>query len=223
MAFGCRRAWSSVLIGVVLGFTVASWLLVPWVTELGGKTRKSSLCPPYSFGRVEKTHRISTPSNNWHASQIRPQSSHEDQTSFEESSDQMSRPKRFLYVGVMTAKKYLDSRAMAAYKTWTSSIPGKVEFFSSQGSDTVTLSGPLPMVSLPGVDDSYPPQKKSFMMLKYMHDHYLDKFEWFMRADDDVYIQGDGAKQRFLEIAYSWAFVPGVRHFLPKAFSKCLL
>lgn len=46
----------------------------------------------------------------------------------------------------------------------------------------------LPLVALRSVDDSYPPQKKSFMMLKYMHDHLLDKFEWFMRCDDDVYV-----------------------------------
>ncbi|XP_030740341.2 chondroitin sulfate synthase 1 [Echinops telfairi] len=94
----------------------------------------------------------------------------------------------FLFVGVMTAQKYLQTRALAAYRTWSKTIPGKVEFFSSEGSDT---SIPIPIVPLQGVDDSYPPQKKSFMMLKYMHDHYLDKYEWFMRADDDVYIKGD--------------------------------
>lgn len=103
----------------------------------------------------------------------------------------INRPRRFLYVGVMSAKKYLASRAVAAYKTWAHSIPGKVEFFSSEGSETVPVPAPIPVVSLAGVDDSYPPQKKSFMMLKYIHDHYLDKYEWFMRADDDVYIRGE--------------------------------
>ncbi|ELK24185.1 Chondroitin sulfate synthase 1 [Myotis davidii] len=88
----------------------------------------------------------------------------------------------------MTAQKYLQTRAVAVYRTWSKTIPGRVEFFSSEGSDT---SIPIPIVPLRGVDDSYPPQKKSFMMLKYMHDHYLDQYEWFMRADDDVYIKGD--------------------------------
>lgn len=44
------------------------------------------------------------------------------------------------------------------------------------------------MVALKGVDDRYPPQKKSFRMLYYMYEHYINHFEWFVRADDDVYI-----------------------------------
>ncbi len=28
-------------------------------------------------------------------------------------------------------------------------------------------------------------------MLKYMYDNYLDKFEWFMRLDDDVYLKAE--------------------------------
>lgn len=46
----------------------------------------------------------------------------------------------------------------------------------------------LPVVALKGVDDRYPPQKKSFMMLYYMYENFIDKFEWFARTDDDVYI-----------------------------------
>lgn len=94
----------------------------------------------------------------------------------------------FVFVGIMTAKKFIDNRGLASHRTWASRINGKVMFFSSEGS--VSNYG-VPVVALPGVDDSYPPQKKSFMMLKYMHDHFLDKFEWFMRADDDVFIKGD--------------------------------
>lgn len=88
-------------------------------------------------------------------------------------------------VGVMTAARYLDTRAQAVYATWGRRVPGKILFFSSEGS----RSRDLPLVALPGVDDAYPPQKKSFMMLKHMHDRYIDEFEWFVRADDDVFVR----------------------------------
>ena len=96
--------------------------------------------------------------------------------------------KSLVFIGVMTAQKYLDTRAKAVYQTWGKRIPGKISFFSRSGSSS---SFDIPLVSLPGVDDAYPPQKKSFMMLKFMYDNYLDKFEWFMRVDDDVYIKPD--------------------------------
>jgi chondroitin sulfate synthase len=100
--------------------------------------------------------------------------------------------KDLVIIGVMTAKKYLDTRAKAIYDTWAPHIPGKLFFFTSENSESVY---PIPFVSLPGVDDSYPPQKKSFLMFKFMHDNYLDKFEWFMRVDDDVYLKPDRIEQ----------------------------
>lgn len=193
----------SVVVGLILGFTAASWLIAPKVAEMSEKKRRSNVCSYYRLhsARDEPHHGSTSPPAPPEPNKD-PQS-----TSTSNSSGSSSRhggphngsgdwgppeesPRNFLYVGVMTAKKYLDTRAVAAYRTWAPYIPGKVEFFSSQGSQDIELAEALPIISLPGVDDSYPPQKKSFMMIKHMHDHYLDKFEWFMRADDDVYIKG---------------------------------
>ncbi|XP_068622557.1 chondroitin sulfate synthase 1 [Battus philenor] len=92
-----------------------------------------------------------------------------------------------VFVGVMTAEQYLDTRARAVFDTWGQDLPGRIAFFSSE----VSRAPGLPLVPLRFVDDSYPPQKKSFLMLLYMYEKYGDKFEWFMRADDDVYVRGD--------------------------------
>lgn len=37
-------------------------------------------------------------------------------------------------IGVMTAQKYLDSRALAIYETWGKAVPGQIIFFSSSSS-----------------------------------------------------------------------------------------
>ena len=103
---------------------------------------------------------------------------------------QVPQKKNLVFIGVMTARKFIATRIVSCYQTWAKTIPGKVVFFSSEGSELDAPPG-VPVVGLRGVDDSYPPQKKSFLMIKYMHDHYINEYEWFMRADDDVYIKGD--------------------------------
>ena len=70
------------------------------------------------------------------------------------------------------------------------SLCNQVIVFSSEGS-SLAHHHDIPLVALPGIDDSYPPQRKSFAMLRYMYDHYRDKFRFFMRSDDDVYIHAD--------------------------------
>lgn len=99
-----------------------------------------------------------------------------------------TKEKQLLLVGVMTADVYIETRARAVYETWGQKVPGKILFFTADGE---SLPAGLPVIRLKGVDDSYPPQKKSFMMLKYMKDNYGDQFEWFMRADDDVFVKTD--------------------------------
>lgn len=90
-----------------------------------------------------------------------------------------------LFVGVVTAVDFLDSRAMAVNNTWAWNAP-KVEYFAALEPGRTHS---LPVISLPGVDDTYPPQKKVYRMLRYMHDTYIDKYNWFMRADDDAYVR----------------------------------
>ena len=94
------------------------------------------------------------------------------------------KPRQALYVGVITAGRFLGTRALAVNRTWGRLMP-KLEFFSAPGRNDRRL----PVVHLPDVDDTYPPQKKVYRMLKYMHDKYIDQFDWFMRADDDVYVR----------------------------------
>lgn len=101
--------------------------------------------------------------------------------------------KQLVLIAVMTSKEFLTTRAPTVARTWADKVPGQVIFFSSEGS--VTNDSRINLVSLPSVTDAYPPQKKSFLMMKYIYDHYLTKFEWFMRVDDDVYIRTDNLER----------------------------
>ncbi|XP_032789583.1 chondroitin sulfate synthase 1 isoform X2 [Daphnia magna] len=150
--------------GVVSGFHIKSFPRV-WNSQLQLLLISSSACVPYKLSPVHRRLKV----NN-----------------IQERTDNETRNRQLLLVGVMTADKYIATRAKAVYETWGTRVPGKLVFFTS---DSQNATDDLPVVRLKGVDDSYPPQKKSFMMLKYMYENYGDKFEWFMRADDDVFVK----------------------------------
>ena len=96
--------------------------------------------------------------------------------------------RKLLFVGVITAQKYLDTRALGIWRTWGRDI-SDLFFFASQP-DEQGLD--LPIITLPGINDTqYPPQRKVYRMLKYMHDHYINEYDFFMRSDDDVYVKSD--------------------------------
>lgn len=126
----------------------------------------------------------------YHATQAVANSSDTEATVRDPDNVAQSLDKNLVLIGIMTAKQFVNSRAVASYHSWVKTIPGRVIFFSSEGSETLAPDY-LPVVGLKGVSDEYPPQKKSFLMLKFMHKFYGDKYEWFIRADDDVFIKGD--------------------------------
>jgi hypothetical protein len=41
-----------------------------------------------------------------------------------------------VFVGVMTSKDFLETRAKAVYNTWGKLVPGRIAFFSSEGSSS---------------------------------------------------------------------------------------
>ena len=158
-----KRFWTrwSLIVKFLFGLSVGIIL----ASQLQSLLISSSACVPYKFSPVHRKLKV----NN-----------------IQERTEVETRNRQLLLVGVMTADKYIGTRAKAVYETWGSRVPGKLLFFTSDSQNT---TDDLPVVRLKGVDDSYPPQKKSFMMLKYMYENYGDKFEWFMRADDDVFVK----------------------------------
>ena len=105
--------------------------------------------------------------------------------------------RKLLLVGVITAQKYLDTRATAIYNTWGKQMDDII-FFSDQPNSTQHLD--FPVVTLEGVDDLvYPPQLKMFRMLQYMYSKYINQFDFFMRVDDDMYLKKEQLYNLLLE------------------------
>ena len=97
------------------------------------------------------------------------------------------------FIAVVTTGKYLKTRARAIYETWAQDVlpSSKLSFFVGEDCNTSdpSLLG-MPIIKMAGIkDDIYPPQRKVFAVLHYIHIHFGSQYKWFIRADDDVYIR----------------------------------
>lgn len=103
--------------------------------------------------------------------------------------------KKTLFVGVLTREEYLHTRAMSLYETWGKEMDKLVLFVGEDCNISADVVH-LPIVKLPGVpDNAYPPLRKAFAAMSYMYEHYIDEFDWFIRADDDMYVRGTKLKE----------------------------
>ena len=103
--------------------------------------------------------------------------------------------RKMIFVGVLTQQEYLHTRAKHLYDTWGKEID-KLIFFVGEDCNISSDLAYLPVIKLSGIPDRvYPPLKKMFAVMKYMYDNYLNQFNWFIRADDDVYVRPKKLKE----------------------------
>jgi hypothetical protein len=100
-----------------------------------------------------------------------------------------------LLVGVLTSEDHLDSLVLAINNTWAPELP-RVIFFIPYSRDvefhekyTKVQGIPVVQLDVDSEDDTAPQLKLSFKMLKYMYEHHFNSYEWFLRAEDSMYVK----------------------------------
>ena len=95
-----------------------------------------------------------------------------------------------IYIAIIATEKYLATRAKAIHETWARDIDSANKLVFYVGADCNISYPKLPIVCLTNVPDSvYPPQRKVFAALQHMYHYHGKDYQWFVRADDDVYIR----------------------------------
>ncbi|CAH1776794.1 unnamed protein product, partial [Owenia fusiformis] len=90
------------------------------------------------------------------------------------------KPKVFCWV--LTTPGNLPTKATAVKKTWLKRCDGAI-FVTSNHNDP---SFPAMALGIPEGRDHL--SAKSFAAFKYIYNHHLKDFDWFLKADDDTYV-----------------------------------
>ena len=93
-----------------------------------------------------------------------------------------------LVVGVLTDPNSLRTVGMAVYTTWARELEPSATVIFFIGSCSSEVQGfPGNMVCL-NTPDTYPPQRKVFLLWRYMFAHLLHRHKLFMKLDHDSYV-----------------------------------
>ena len=85
---------------------------------------------------------------------------------------------------VLTAPKYFDTRARAVNSTWGRRCDG-LFFITESSNDTQSL----PIAPIANITPGYEHlTQKTVSALQYAYEYHFNKYDWFVKADDDTYI-----------------------------------
>ena len=94
-----------------------------------------------------------------------------------------------LLVAVVTSESHLES-ASTVYDTWGADATQILFFVGKDCNASNPYLRGLPLVRLPNVMDSpVNSVDKSFSVVKYVSDNYLSEFQWFLLANDNLYVR----------------------------------
>jgi hypothetical protein len=95
-----------------------------------------------------------------------------------------------IYCFILTSPKNFDTQARAVNQTWAPRCD-KFTFISEYSNDTKGL--PIaPIANLTSGRDHL--TQKSTLAFYYVHENFINDFDWFVKADDDTYLFVDNLK-----------------------------
>lgn len=95
-----------------------------------------------------------------------------------------SNPHIRIYCFILTTPQYFDTRARAVNLTWAPRCD-KFTFISEYSNDTKGL----PIAPIANISSGHAHlTQKTTLALHYIHDNFLNDYDWLVKADDDTYI-----------------------------------
>ena len=102
---------------------------------------------------------------------------------------------RKAFVTAVTTSHGHKARIETIYDTWGQDVDGVLFFMGTEEKvDNLGLEG-IPVVQLPELSDHKDETRGTYEVLKYLYEHELNSYHWFVLVSDEVYINALGLEE----------------------------